>query len=438
MKYPKVFDFVKSHFWAITPEYMSTIIAVINGHGNKELAFQIAEDRKAQDRSIQRTNGLAVIPIRGVLMPYATMFSAISGGAIVESIHAQVQAALNDPSVNEILLLIDSPGGEVTGISNLSNTIFEGRSKKKITAYVAGMGASGAYWIASAAHEIVMAETAVVGSIGAMAVYEDHSRADQEAGIDTLIIRSSQSPNKNLDPMTDEGKKSLQEKIDAIAQVFIQDVARNRGVSVETVITNFGKGDVMIAKDGIIKGLSDRVANITSMFKGNGENKELQTQVEALQTEIKALQDASALEIAQAKAAQEKLEQELAEAEALKVTEKLNAVSENLLKEALITPAEKDSVAEFVSIVAGNKQGSDETLEKFKSFLTARGKQYNTEAETKEAPALPQVELPNGTRNVDPQQLLDASAIKALADEKKLPYLEAAKMYYETLTSEGK
>lgn len=438
MNYPKIYEFIRSHSWAITPEYMNTMLAVLNGHGDKLIAMQMAQDRNAFISGIGKP-GLAVIDIRGVIVPYAGMFDQVSGLTSLDKVSALFEIAMADPSVNEILFIIDSPGGEITGLANLSDTIYSAREKKKVAAYVNGMAASAAYWIASACSEITMAETASVGSIGVMAIYEDTTRADKEAGIDTLILRSSLAPNKNLDPFTDEGREKVQNRIDSLEKVFIQHVARNRGVDVETVINTFGKGDVMIAKDGILNGLADKLANITSMFKKeNVDTKELQGQVSALQLEIKSLQEANEAEIAKEKEAREKAEKELAEAEALKVTEKLAAISDTLLKDAFITPAEKETVSEFVNILSGKNSGSDDTLEKFKSFLTVRGKQFNTEPEKIEVPAVAQVELPDGTRNVDPQQLLDASKIKALADEKKLPYLEAAKLYYETLTSEGK
>lgn len=442
MTHPKIYEFIRSHYWAIEPSYMNTILAVVNGQGDKLLAAQIADQRNEFANTIPQRKDLAVINVRGVIMPYANLFTAISGGVSVESISAQFETAMNDPMIQEILMVFDSPGGEITGLANLSDMMYSARGKKKVTSYVNGMAASAAYWIASASENIVMAETAQVGSIGVMAIYEDTSRADKEAGIDTLVLRSSQSPNKNVDPMTDEGKQKLQNKIDSLAQIFIEHVARNRGVDVETVLNNFGKGDVMIAKDGILKGMGDKIANITAMFKKeNVDTKALELEVAALKDQIKVLADESALEVANIQAAKEKAEKELAEAEALKVTEKLSAVSEELLKDAFITPAEKETVSEMVFVVAGNKAGSDDVLGKFKSFLTARGKQFNTE-ETEKVDKTDvkasEIELPNGTGNVDPIMIAEATKILELSKEKSMSYIEAAKLYYSTKNSEGK
>lgn len=435
MNYPQIHEFLRSHSWAITPEYLNTIIAVVNGNGNKALAEQIAEDRNTFISQLPQTKNTAVIQIKGVIMPYANLFTAISGGTSIEGVAAQFDKAMTDQSVTDILLLFDSPGGEITGLANLSDTIYNARGKKKIVSYVNGMAASAAYWIATAADEIVMAETAEVGSIGVMAIYEDTTKAEQMAGIDTLILRSSQSPNKNVDPMTEKGQQLIQDKIDSLAQIFIQHVARNRGVSVETVLTTFGKGDVMISKDAILKGMADKIANITSMFKKDGAmDAQVQETISALQLEVKQLTEANQAEIEKAKAIQEKADKELAEAKAKEVEMKLSLITENLLKDAFITPAEKDTVSALISYVY--KVGADEGVAKLKTFLEARGKQFETKATDKEE-VKPTVtlDLPNGTGAIDPIQVKEAILIKEIMNEKNISFMEAAKQFYNT---EGK
>ena len=67
--------------------------------------------------------------------------------------------ALEDDSIQGIVLNIDSPGGQMNGTNELANMIFAARGTKPITAYVGGLGASGAYWIASAADEIAVDAT---------------------------------------------------------------------------------------------------------------------------------------------------------------------------------------------------------------------------------------------------------------------------------------
>ncbi|MCC3862680.1 S49 family peptidase, partial [Emcibacteraceae bacterium Y4] len=98
--------------------------------------------------------------------------------------------------------------------------IYEARGRKPVIAYASGDAASGAYWIAAAADEIVVSKTSALGSIGVVGVYQGGKDTD------TVEVVSSQSPFKRLDPGSDEGRARLQKRIDAMAGVFVDAVAK--------------------------------------------------------------------------------------------------------------------------------------------------------------------------------------------------------------------
>ncbi len=68
----------------------------------------------------------------------------------LDSFANDFQQALNNPAISNIILHIDSPGGMVTGVHECAEMIYQARGKKPMTAYVSGMAASAAYWLASA------------------------------------------------------------------------------------------------------------------------------------------------------------------------------------------------------------------------------------------------------------------------------------------------
>ncbi|KEZ65412.1 hypothetical protein C5I_0136090, partial [Pseudomonas syringae pv. syringae FF5] len=109
-------------------------------------------------------NGVAIIPVVGPVFRYANLFTEISGATSTQVLATDLQSALDDPSIKSIILNIDSPGGVAAGINELADQIHAGRARKRIVAYVGGTGASAAYWLASAASEIVIDETALLGS----------------------------------------------------------------------------------------------------------------------------------------------------------------------------------------------------------------------------------------------------------------------------------
>ena len=211
-------------------------------------------------------DGVAVISVVGPLFRYANLFTAISGASSYELLAKDFNAALENPDVHSIILDIDSPGGEVNGCAEFASMIFEARGKKPIIAYASGDAASGAYWIASACDHIIASETSMLGSIGVVAVY----RGSKDENI--LEIVSSQSPYKRLDPNSDDGKSRLQSRIDDLATVFIESIAKHRGVDPPTVIKDFGGGDVFIGKNAINSGLADDIGSLEHIIQQQTNN----------------------------------------------------------------------------------------------------------------------------------------------------------------------
>jgi ClpP class serine protease len=164
--------------------------------------------------------------------------------------------------VKGIILAIDSPGGEVNGTSEFAQMVYDARGKKPIVAYVSDLGCSAAYWIASAADEIVVADTARVGSIGVISAVPDPNAASARE----IQFVSSQSPMKRPDPTTKDGKAEIQRTVDALGEIFVGTVARNRGVSADTVLSDFGRGGVYVGQAAVDAGLADGVGSYESVL----------------------------------------------------------------------------------------------------------------------------------------------------------------------------
>lgn len=205
-------------------------------------------------------DGVAVIPITGPLMRHASMFSEISGATSYAQLAQDLQVALDDKGVRAILLEVDSPGGDANGVGELAQAIRAASETKPVWAYVGGSGCSAAYWLASAADHVVAAETAFVGSIGCRLVAVDDTGADAMAGIKQIEIISSQSPAKRgMPPYDDSAIARLQQRADDLAGVFVEAVAKNRGVDVKTVLERFGAGDVLMGAKAEAAGMVDAI-----------------------------------------------------------------------------------------------------------------------------------------------------------------------------------
>lgn len=259
--------------WLISEDGLQLCLAIWSrGDLFKE---RLAQARAAQgdenvkySRSVQVQDGVMVLPIRGPLFRHAGLFSDISGATSYERIHKDLQLGLSDGAVKQILLLVDSPGGEANGCAELADRIRAAGDHKPITTYIEGAGTSAAYWLSAAAPsgEVVCAPTANLGSIGVVCALLDDSKAQEKMGLREVQIVSSQSPHKRGAPITDEVIARVQTRIDDLADVFISSVARLRGVSEKKVVSDFGGGGSMIGEKAVKAGLADRLGSFDRVF----------------------------------------------------------------------------------------------------------------------------------------------------------------------------
>lgn len=264
----RVFELATSIPWAIREDALQTILEIASRQNPTIELVEAKLGRKLDNtRKVSIRDGVAVIPVNGPIFRYANLFTDVSGATSLEVLAKDFDSALNNKDVKSIMFNIDSPGGEAIGINEFAEQIFDARGKKPIVAYVGGSGCSAAYWIASACDEIVTDETAVLGSIGVAAVVKDTEEKEAKAGIKNIKFVSKKSPNKRPDLTTDEGREHLQTNIDAIADVFIGKVARNRtsalkyDLNSDDVVERFGRGGTLVGADAVRVGLADRLGS---------------------------------------------------------------------------------------------------------------------------------------------------------------------------------
>ena len=260
----RAIDLVMGGAWAITPEALETILAIANRANEDPQAVAAKLGRPLENtRTVRERDGTAVIPITGPIFRRANLFTEISGATSVEILAADIRAAADNPRIDRILLEIDSPGGEASGIAELAGMI---RSvPKQVTAYIDGMGASAAYWLASAADDIVASPTSLLGSIGVVATYKPEKDGP-------IKIISNVSPLKQATPDTAEGRVEAQRIVDELAAVFVADVARHRNRSIETVLSDFGRGGILVGAAAVSAGLADSLGTFESLFTPAGSS----------------------------------------------------------------------------------------------------------------------------------------------------------------------
>lgn len=261
----RAFDFAADQPWAIREENLQLILDIAQrAHQPDFEAVATKRGKAADERGIVEMRGdVAVVNVTGPLFRYANLFTEISGATSIENLAVEFGKAVENQAVRAIALNIDSPGGEVAGVSELAQAIYDARGKKPVMAYVDDLAASGGYWLASAAQRIIAGDTARLGSIGVVATYSERV---QREGVKTYQFVSSVSPKKRPDLGTPEGQSLVQSMVDDLAAVFVSAVARNRGVAEEKVISDFGQGSVLIASKAVAAGMADQVGTFENLI----------------------------------------------------------------------------------------------------------------------------------------------------------------------------
>lgn len=211
-------------------------------------------------------SGAAVIPVVGSLVHRTTGIDAISGLMSYTEISKQFSTALESNDVTSIIFDMDSPGGEVNAIFDLSDQIFEARGEKPLIAIANEAMYSSAYCIGSACDSIYLGRTAGAGSIGVIAGHVDQSQLDSDMGLKVTTVFAGERKN-DFNPheeLSDEALTILQAHVDETYDLFVETVARNRSLSTKAVRDT--KAGFFIGKSAVNAKLADAVMSAGEAF----------------------------------------------------------------------------------------------------------------------------------------------------------------------------
>jgi ClpP class serine protease len=263
---------IASMRWAMTRDAMDAVWQIASREltaADYEIFHRVSLDkRKALVADIGEPFGesktafvngdTGVLLFDGPIIPRADSFSAMSGMISLDTMTADLKAFAEDPSIKQIVGLFDTPGGDVTGVSEFSDLV---RSMSKPTVgFAYGSASSAGYWILSGFKRRVASKTATVGSIGVVAKF----RVNKDDN--SVEIVSAQSPDKRPDIESKEGRASIQVVVDELADVFVSDVARNMGVKKQKVLSDFGKGGEVVAGSALSAGMIDEISTLDTLM----------------------------------------------------------------------------------------------------------------------------------------------------------------------------
>jgi signal peptide peptidase SppA len=266
--YEHVLAFALEHPWNLTPSMMAVIAGILA----QRIAGEPVDRDEIEAALVNRKNlpqprqgSVAVIPVMGVLAPRMNLFSEMSGGTTYSQLTAQLRAAVNDKTVKQIVLDVDSPGGSVAGNEEFAHEVMRARTKKPVIAQAQFTMASAAYHLAAGATEIVAAPSARIGSVGTYSMHNDLSEALKAMGVKRTFISAGEGKvdGNPAEPLGDEARGRIQASVNEAYEAFVGNVVRGRGqgVTPEMVRTKW-KAHVYGAAEAKKLGMIDRVATL--------------------------------------------------------------------------------------------------------------------------------------------------------------------------------
>lgn len=203
-------------------------------------------------------DGTRVIPLHGPITRGLGILGQYCGMADLDAFQRDVNEAASDPSVMQIILHIQSPGGTAVGCCEASEVVKNASMVKPVKTYTDEMMASAAYFIGSAAEEVYTTKSSLVGSIGTYVVLVDDSKLMERIGISYTVLRSGKYKGAGIDGYSDEQIEEMQSMVDGYGEQFRQYVSEYRQGAVDP---DDMQGQIFMGEKSVEKNLADFVVD---------------------------------------------------------------------------------------------------------------------------------------------------------------------------------
>lgn len=183
---------------------------------------------------------IAVIPITGDIIPYASTYIDENGNEIndftnPDDILYTLRSAENDPYVLGALVRIDSGGGAPVASEIMADGFKN--SSLPVVALIREIGTSAAYLAATGADTIIVSPFSDVGSIGITMSYVENSMKNTNEGLQYVSLASGKFKDYGSrdKPLTSEERKLIERDLKIYHEYFVKKVAENRNMPIEEV-----------------------------------------------------------------------------------------------------------------------------------------------------------------------------------------------------------
>ena len=214
-------------------------------------------------------NKILLIDISGLISEKKrdTVVGLREGTSIVSEVKEAFKKAESDDAICGLILRINSPGGTVTASDIIHHELklFKKKTGARITACLMDVGASGGYYVATAADEIIAHPTTITGSIGVIALKFNVEGLLSHVGIEEETIKSGDKKDiwSPFRPSTPEERKIIQTIIDDFHRRFINVIADGRKSLTRKDVEKLADGRIYTADQALEAKLIDRIGYLS-------------------------------------------------------------------------------------------------------------------------------------------------------------------------------
>lgn len=226
--------------------------------------------RKAHLPKVEMVPGnLAVLPVRGALAHSPSVEELMFFGMEdTSAVLSTFEGLVNSPTVRGILLDVHSPGGMVTGGTDIADAVASARDKKPVVAWTGGQMASLAYMISAPAQAIVATRMASVGSIGSIGTHVDISRLLENAGIRVEVFTNSAADLKGVRaavPLTQAQRNDIQARVEHAGRDFGSIVKKFRPAVQDESLRGQQLWGIQAVEAGLVDHIGSRQAALVKL-----------------------------------------------------------------------------------------------------------------------------------------------------------------------------
>lgn len=298
--YRQIIAGMKSSPWLITEESLQVIVDIVNmrlsgqAFTDEEIKVRLeaADPDERENGRIQIGGGVGVISMYGPMFPKSNLMTEISGATSLESFRNDLASLVENDAVKQIVLDMDTPGGNAAMVPETGQAIHEAGQIKPVYALANTLAASGGLWLGTQATKFFATESGKVGSLGVYNVIEDNSVADEREGRKVKFIHAGKfkTAGNPHEPLSAEAEAYIQEYVDELHTAFIDAVAKGRNLEPEYVRDTFGDAKLYSAAKATEIKMIDGIITFDELVSGLVEDN-YQAPVNALTTAVKNMRE---------------------------------------------------------------------------------------------------------------------------------------------------